>query len=377
MKVPWRWDEGRGVAAAIRAGESLKGRNLKYLALRSTEITDADLEGADLEGAQLDSVVLRNVNLRGANLTRAHLLNVQCHNVSLDGADLSEVKTHDVAFVTCSLAAARLDAGDLQRTHWIDCNGAGASLVGANLAEARLTNVDLQGINGERLRLELAKLSAVNFTGARLRRANLSRLSCDACVFDHADLTSAWVSLASLGSSSFAGATVTRARFWWLFGNDDLLTSIRERGGSTFKRIRWRQAARAGWSAFDAAMSSFETSDTKDRSNVVVTARMSPGVRAILMLAAVAALLVAVWIGGAGVMSRIRYNNGLPVATSQLERLDDRSFLYVDRGALNVLRWDGDELRLVKRYRMEYDAERNLHYLDEYMQKAVTPEPKP
>ena len=106
----------------------------------------------------------------------------------------------------------------------------------------------------------------------------------------------------------------------------------------------------------------------------MATVKGSPGVRAILLLAVTVALLAAVWVGGSALLARIRYNTGVPLATSQLERLDDRSFLFLDRGALNVLRWDGDELQLVKRYRLEYDAERNLYYLDEYLKKAVSPE---
>ena len=72
-------------------------------------------------------------------------------------------------------------------------------------------------------------------------------------------------------------------------------------------------------------------------------------------------------------MQQMRFNKGLPVATSQIERLDEDSLLYLERGFLNVLLWDGNEMKLTKRYRIEYDEPEDLYFLGNAMKHPHGP----
>jgi hypothetical protein len=71
----------------------------------------------------------------------------------------------------------------------------------------------------------------------------------------------------------------------------------------------------------------------------------------------------------------MQWNKGLPISTSQLERLDKDSFLYLERGFINILKWDGKELRLVKRYRIDYNEGDDLYFLNNAMKHPHGPRP--
>ena len=110
---------GEAIKAAIKAGDNLRGADL-----RGAYLQDADLRGAELRGADLQGANLQDADLRGADLRSAELR----------GADLQGADLQDAYLRGANLQDADLRGADLQ----------GANLWGANLQDADLRSAELR-----------------------------------------------------------------------------------------------------------------------------------------------------------------------------------------------------------------------------------------
>ncbi len=137
------------IEKAIKAKESLMGRNLK----------EADLNGLNLI----------KMNLNGADLTRAEIKNAKLIRATLKSSDLTD---------------AQLEGSDLRHTELWSATLIGANLKNVNLQNSVLFNTEMEGadLSGADLTnagLMSANLKAVNFKGATLYNVNLKNTKFD------------------------------------------------------------------------------------------------------------------------------------------------------------------------------------------------------
>jgi uncharacterized protein YjbI with pentapeptide repeats len=186
------------VEALVRAGESLRGRDL----------TGADLRGIDLSGQDLRGAILSRARLEGARFARA----------GLAGARLSRVEAADTCWDEADLARADLTGATLTRASFAKARLVGASLVGAALREGLLDEVEAGGADLSRADLTRCRASRASFAKADFSRATLTDASFPRSRFDDAKLyevaaTSACFEEAELPDARFEKAKLAGASF--------------------------------------------------------------------------------------------------------------------------------------------------------------------
>jgi uncharacterized protein YjbI with pentapeptide repeats len=351
------------VVESIRRGENLQHADLRNTRLHHLELTGALLEQARIDHAHLSSVVFRDANLRGASLAGATLEEVQFIDSDLTRADLSRVSGRRVRCSGCRLDGANLVDSDLRGIEFDRCTLDGAMLTGASMPASRWTGTSLARAHAGSTTLELASWTDVDASGTALTHSDLSRTTLTRVELAATDLSGTTLSFARLRDTTLQGAQLSRATLWWLSGPDPrAMRDLRAAGawGVGMSEItavgRWLgrglQRARVGLGAAVLAAGRF----------------VRPRKWQVAAVGLLLALAWVVWTGGrmaASVLAdRLRYNSGIPVSTPQFERLDDRSFAFVDRGFIHVLRWDGEGFTLTRRYRIEYDEEKNEFFLE-------------
>jgi uncharacterized protein YjbI with pentapeptide repeats len=144
------------LAAAVKAGVSLRGVDLHDAWLDRAELSGLDLRGADLDNAELNGTNLKGTNLNGARLRNAKLHGVNLANATLRCTDLSGADLRNA-----DLRNAELWCADLR-----NANLSGADLRHANLKAANLHGADLRGADLEHVNLERANLNCADLREA-------------------------------------------------------------------------------------------------------------------------------------------------------------------------------------------------------------------
>jgi len=224
----------------------------------------------------------------------------------------------------------------------------------------------------------MAEMTDVDLTEAHLARANLSLTLLTKVNLERADLTKAAFTYSEVKDIRLGAAQLAKSNFRGVKGLDEeTKLAIAQAGGKVSKEY-----LKKAWRAITARRQA-RTAATASLHGGPPSHAWKAAIVAVLII--VAAVCATAWVGYRAaeqvgrrvyhsLMDKLRYNKGLPIATSQLERLDKDSFLYLERGFINILKWDGKDMSLVRRYRIEYDEAKNLYYLDNTMQKP-SPEP--
>ncbi len=190
------------VIAKVKAGKSLKGKNLSGLDLREVNFFRINLEGANLRNANLIEVEFDEVNLSMADLGGAYLYGAKFHRTNLSAADLSNADLREVEFIGINLEMAVLCMADLEMADLRRAN-----LSGANLNMASMTKADLRMANFSKANLSAANLSYADLGEARLNEADLTEAD-----FREAKLEKADLSKAKLIKSYFVGANLNKVK---------------------------------------------------------------------------------------------------------------------------------------------------------------------
>lgn len=323
------------VLQRLRNGDDLSGINLARTSLRHLEIRGATLRGARFAGAVLDRVTIVDSDL--------------------SGADLSGVTATGLVLSGCQLQDANLSAADLRGTRVSACDMAGATLTNADLAESRWSGVSLRGAQARGVSCELARWADVDAAEAVLARADFARSRLAQVNLRAADVRGASFLLARLQNVSFTDAKLSRFPL--------LLVAALDEGDAEHVTIvgAWRVAKRGAATLWSHA----RRVPTRLRPWRRQGAWAALGIVLALGTAAVGRVAVG------AVVERLRYNSGIPVASPQLQRLDDETFAYIERGFIHVLTWDGRDLRLVRRYRIDYREDLNLYFLHNSMPEEL------
>jgi uncharacterized protein YjbI with pentapeptide repeats len=308
------------------------------MAAMSDDLVEALRRGEGLKGAELRGIRLHQLDLSGANL---------------EGADLAEATIENVNFD-------------------------GANLAGARFTESVWTSVTARNARLDRANLELSALRGVDFTDASLVSANLSRTTIDNVRFVRSALDRATLSMAKIRSLTLQDTSLART---WLLGfrnlDPEIERALAGAGGSvvTIEGViaslarmvpRIRRPQRTPAASFEVQHRNVDMSQS----------RMSGlGVAALVagLLVALGAVLGVAAMGYQDIARRFAGNRGLPVSETSLQRLDDNTFMYLERGTINILKWDGKDLSLTKRYQIQYDEPQNFFFLDEAQQRRRVP----
>ena len=231
------------VLTAVRAGESLEGRDLTGADLSGIQLAGAnlagaflecaDLSGADLSGADLSNAVLARANLSSAGLRGARLCSANLGSAILREADLAEADFTEAILIKADLSRASLKNAVLTQADLSEASFGGADLSGIRAAKLVLIKTDLSGLRltgadlshgtflevvAEGTDFSEARLTSAVFLGARahgavFQRGHLRNLRLvQECSFEKADFSDADLEGANLRGSKLAGCDFSRAR---------------------------------------------------------------------------------------------------------------------------------------------------------------------
>jgi uncharacterized protein YjbI with pentapeptide repeats len=218
------WRRGGSGSSGPFAGQTLKGADVYWLAIRtlagaggdmaaaerrlrdaadnpllqvSLDFSALDLCQAVLSHAQLQGAILGHVRLQGATLAVADLTQAHLSGANLDGAFLDRA-----CLEQCALDEACLDRASLWAANLHQASLYRATLNDAILHLADLRDADLRSAVLARADLSEAYLQTANFTAADLHAANLYEASLEGTVLSEAQLQQSDLRRTTLSSTS-------------------------------------------------------------------------------------------------------------------------------------------------------------------------------
>ena len=394
---------------------NFKNANLKKTRWDKATVSDSNFSGSNMEGSQCKKALFQHVQMEKTTLKRAWLEKATIQDSLLNQCDLSESQASGAVFKKTSMAKAILNRAEMEKVCLEEITLDEANLTEALLSESKLQSVTLAKASLERTDLEMSELKNVDFSAANLVRANLSLCLLENVGFQQSDMTKASLTYCEAKEIKLENAVLVKTNFRGAKGLDEeLRASIQERGGKVSKELLkkgWRslkdrsqralkdrsekkaaeKISATGTSLNPEIPSPSGATDTPVQKAPPATSpvKSTNVIRAVALASLILGIsligitwMVLTTVNTLGekaydqILGKMRFNKGLPVATSHLERLDEDSLLYLERGFVNILKWDGNEMELTKRYRIEYDEPEDFYYLGDAMKHPHGPRNK-